>query len=83
MKAASSFSDEQFSLWKTVLVRNFMSSEESAEEDDDVGGGKRHVLVVKPLPWRAPKVSRFFKRLDKRAEKTKSKQATNLATIRN
>ena len=72
MKAASSFSDEQFSLWKTVLVQNFMSSEESADEDDDVDG-KRHILVVKPLPWRAPKVSRFFKRLDRRAEKTKSK----------
>ena len=35
-RAASSFSDEQFFLWKTVLVRNFMSSEESAKED--VGG---------------------------------------------
>ena len=45
MKASSSFSDEQFSLWKTVLVRNFMSSEESAEEDDGVGD-KRHILVV-------------------------------------
>ena len=74
MKASSSFSDEQFSLWKTVLVRNFMSSEESAEEDDGVGD-KQHILVVKPLPWRAPKVSRFFKRLDKRAEKAKSKQS--------
>ena len=51
-----------------------MSSEESAKEDDGVGD-KRHILVVKPLPWRAPKVSRFFKRLDKRAEKAKSKQS--------
>ena len=53
-----------------------MSSKESAKEDDGVGG-KRHILVVKPLPWRAPKVSRFLKRLDKRAEKLNLNKASN------
>lgn len=50
-----------------------MSSEESAEEDFD---GKKHpVIAIKPLHWRATKVDRFFRRLDQRNDKEKTKQS--------
>ena len=39
-----------------------MFSEESNAED--VGGNRHSVLTIKPLPLRAPKVDRFFKRPD-------------------
>ena len=69
----SSFTSEQRNLWKKVLIKEFMSSEESAEEDFD--GKKRPALAVKPLLLRAPKVDRFFKRLDQRSEKGKTKHS--------
>ena len=70
---SSSLTSEQRNLWKKVLIKEFMSSEESAEEDFD--GKKRPALAVKPLLWRAPKVDRFFKRLDQRSEKGKTKHS--------
>ena len=45
-----------------------MSSEESDEENEEV-------ITVKPLPWRAEKVSGFFHRLDGKVEQSKSNQA--------
>ena len=74
MKAASLFSDEQLTLWKVVLERDFMSREQTAEKDDYVCC-KWHVIVVKPLTWRAPKVTRFLKDWTKELKKTKSKQS--------
>jgi len=51
---------------------------ESAEEDlgaiDHAGSSRHSVLAIKPLSWRAPKVDRFFKRLDHKTSKGKSKQ---------
>ena len=67
---SSSLISEQRNLWKKVLIKEFMSSEESAEEDFD-----GPALAVKPLLWRAPKVDRFFKRLDQRSEKGKTKHS--------
>ena len=58
-----------------------MSSEESAEEDlgttDNTGSSRHSVLAIKPFSWRAcaPKVDRFFKHLDHKASKGKSKQS--------
>ena len=49
-------------MWKKVLIKDFMSSEESTEENFD--GDKRPAIAVKPIPWRAAKVDRFFRRLD-------------------
>ena len=46
-----------------------MSSEESDMEDD------KPVLLVKPLPWRALKVSKFLKQMDAKGEKKKSKRS--------
>ena len=54
-----------------MLTKEFMSSEESAKEDlgttDNAGSSRHSVLAIKPLSWRAPKVDRFFKRLDHKA----------------
>ena len=45
-----------------------MSSEESDLENDDV-------IIVKPLPWRSPRVDKVFHELDAANENAKSKQA--------
>ena len=52
-----------------VIVSAFVSSEERAEDES------RSALYVKALQWRANQVSKVFKLLDDRAEKSKSKQA--------
>lgn len=70
----SSLKDAQRDLWKKVVVKEFISSEESGEEDLE-NGWKQQVLLVKPLPWRSAKVSRFFSQLDHKAQKNKSKQS--------
>ena len=49
-------------------MAEIMSSEESEQENEEV-------ITVKPLPWRADKVSSFFRRLDSKVEKSKSTQA--------
>lgn len=51
--------------WGKVLVAETMSSEEENEE----------VITVKPLPWRAEKVTSFFHRLDSKVKQSKSTQA--------
>lgn len=50
-----------------------MSSEESTEEDFD--GKSRSVIAIKPLLWRSPKVDRFFRRLDQRNNRGKTKHS--------
>jgi len=78
-KSFSSLSDVQINLWKKALTKEFVSSEESVEEDfgttDNAGSSRHSVLAIKPLSWRARKVDRFFKRLDHKASKGKSKQS--------
>ncbi len=61
---------EQKDIWKGVLVKEFMSS-----GTEDVEGATLHVMVVKPLPWRGAKASRFLLKLDDKAKKKKSKQS--------
>ena len=57
-----------------ILVKSFMSSEESGiEETQD--GGERSVMVIKPLPWRHPKVNKFLGQLSTISDKEKSKRA--------
>ena len=54
------------------LIKKIISSEESSEDFD----GKRHpALAVKSLLWSAPKVDRFFKYLDQRSDKEKTKHS--------
>ena len=69
----SSLTDAQRNLWKQVMVKDFMSSEESGEDEQE--GERKPVIVIKPLPWRAGRLERFFKQLDKKASKYKSKQS--------
>ena len=52
---------------------DFISSEESGEEERD--GERQQVIQVKVLPWRAPKVDRFFKALDHKILKNCSRQS--------
>ena len=70
----NSLKDTQRDLWKKVVVKEFISSEESGEEDIS-NGEKCQVILVKPLPWRAPKVDRSFTQLHHKAQKNKSKQS--------
>ena len=53
-----SFSDADRVKWKKILVTEFMSSDESGEEDGQA------IFIVKKLPWRSERVSKFFERLD-------------------
>lgn len=66
-------SDAQRDVWRKVLIKDFISSEESGEESVD--GEERQVIYVKTLPWRAPRVDRFFKKLDNKAARNKSRQS--------
>lgn len=52
--------------WRKVMDHTFMSSEESGGED---------IIVVKPLRWRAEKVTNFFHHLDDKITTSKSPQA--------
>lgn len=52
-----------------------MSSEESGEECGDGKTEKRSVLLIKPFPWRANRLNRIFKQLDRKAGRKKSKQS--------
>lgn len=70
----NSLTDAQKDLWKKVVIKEFMSSEESGEEEI-ANGEKRQVLKIKPMHWRAAKVDRFFKQLDHKASKVKSRQS--------
>lgn len=54
--------------WKKVLQSDLMSSEESSSESDDV--------FVKPLPWRAEIVNKFFTELDAKVMEKKTSQAS-------
>ena len=52
--------------WGQCLVSDLISSEDSDENDS---------IVVKPLPWRAPKGTDFFKKLDVLIDEDKTSQA--------
>ena len=52
--------------WEMVLKSELMSSEES---------GKYDTIIVKPLLWRAGKLSHFFHSLDKASNELKTPQA--------
>lgn len=52
--------------WSKVLTSTFISSEESGEEDE---------IIVKSLPWRAPRVDAFFRSLDESSKNGKSPQS--------
>ena len=62
---SSTMSDTQKYALKIVMLRSFMSSEESGKHCID-GEVAKSVLLVKSLPWRAAKLGRIVKQLDKR-----------------
>ena len=64
-----SFSDADQVKWKKILVTEFMSSDESGEEDGQA------VFLVKKLPWRSERVSKFFEQLDTARMTRKTEQA--------
>ena len=66
--------DAQKDALKKVMLKAFMSSEESGEDCTD-GEVAKPVLLVKSLPWRAKKLGRIFKQLDKKAARNKSKHS--------
>ena len=53
----STLPERQKAKWSKVVIADMMLSEESDGVDDDS-------IIVKPLPWRSAKVSKFFKNLD-------------------
>ena len=69
----STLTDAQRDMWKKVMTKEFMSSEQSGEENTE--GESRQVMYITVLPWRAPKVDRFFKILDNKATKYKTRQS--------
>jgi hypothetical protein len=56
--------------WKRIMESEFMSSEESADDEDG-----EDIIIVKPLCWRADKVTRFFHQLDAKSVANKTPQA--------
>ena len=54
--------------WMKVMTTKMMSSKESDNEDADI-------IVVKPLPWRSRRVTKFFYALDDNVQASKSSQA--------
>lgn len=64
--------------WMSIINADFMSSEESMQDSgDDESTSEEVPILTKILPWRAPKVTKFFKVLDGFNEKEKSAQSKN------
>ena len=61
-----SVKEEHKPLWMEVIVPEFMSSEDSDEENG------KSALAIRPLTWRSPKVTKFFRQLDVKSNKYKS-----------
>lgn len=57
-------------------MSELISSDESDIEEE------RHILVVRELPWRNDRVSKFFTKLDEAHEHRKSEQATRQTKLR-
>ena len=66
-------SNEQKETIREIMIKEFISREESDTEVCD--GVERHVIVVKPLPWRGQKANRLMKKLDSKSQKQKNKQS--------
>ena len=60
--------------WREVLLPEFMSTEESGQEECE-DGRSHSVFYVKPIPWRHPQVSKFFRQMVSRVEKHKSRRS--------
>ena len=60
--------DEDKEKWMKVMTTEMMSSEDNDSEDADT-------IVVKPLPWRSQRVTKFFYTLDDNVKAFKFSQA--------
>ena len=63
----STLPEQEREKWVKCFVTDLIASEESDDEND--------LIVVKPLPWRATRLTDFFKSLDVLTEEEKSSQA--------
>ena len=59
--------ERQKEKWSKVIISDMMSSEESDADDE--------TIIIKPLPWRAPKVTEFFQNIDTVGAEGKTTQA--------
>lgn len=64
----STVPDKEKDKWAKVLIADVMSSEERDSDNEEI-------LLIKPLPWRADKVTQFFQQLDEKIEQSKKAQA--------
>ena len=70
IEKTSALPEDKKKQWREVLTLSFMSSEESGEDPMNSSS----VLFVKYLPWRSAHVSKFFKQIDQKANKKKTKK---------
>ena len=65
-KKRTGYSEKNIEKWNKVFVCDLMSSEESGEDE---------MIIVRPLPWRNPRVDELFVSLDDQLRKEQSAQA--------
>ena len=71
-----SFNEDDRKKWEKFLIVDFMSSEESDVEDAEP------VLVVKALPWRSERVTRFLMKLDEKTQQSEQSQRQSKRRVR-
>ena len=70
-----SYAEKDKEKWQKVFNVNFMSSEESDVDGDDT-------IQIRPLPWRAERVTSFLHSLDRKSNDEKSPQAKRQMKMR-
>ena len=63
---STSTSEKDKEKWKECLIEDLISSEDSDEDGS---------FLVRPLPWRADKVTNFLCSLDKKQDKKRSRKS--------
>ena len=66
LEKSTSTSENDKEKWKECLIEELISSEDSDEDGS---------FLVRPLPWRAEKVTNLFCSLDKKQDKKRSKKS--------
>ena len=75
LKRTTAVSDTSKKHIEPLLIQELISSEESAEE----GEGE---IIVRPLPWRDPKITEIFLALDRKHDKHTSVRSKKMSFIR-
>lgn len=72
----SDLSEKNKAKWMAVMQAELISSEESiSSNENDDNDEEEKPLIIKTIPWRAPKVDKLFKVLDDFSQKEKSAQS--------